>query len=220
MLAAGATERDQIEVTGVDALLDGHLADRRGHRRVDDAVDAFGGLDRAGADLCRDRLDHRLSLGAVEHEAAAEQVVGVENPEQQVGVRYRAMGAALAVAGGARYRAGAVRADPDRAALVDPHDAAAAGANRLDVDRGGADRDAPLDLERAGELRRAVADYADVEAGAAHVDRDEVVEADRATEHEAREYAARRTGQAQFDRSAPRLGCAHDAALGAHVLGA
>ena len=98
---------------------------------------------------------------------------GFEVAEDDVGVGDGRLGAALVVTGGAGVGAGAARADPQGVAGVDPADRAAAGADRVDVDRGHADRLA-LDLDLAAHRGAAVFDQADVEAGAAHVDRDQV----------------------------------------------
>src|SRR5581483_6860865 len=73
--------------------------------------------------------------GGVEAHRAAEEVVGVEVAESEGGVGDRRPDAAASVAGGARVRAGALRADVEQAALVHPADRAAAGADRLDVHR-------------------------------------------------------------------------------------
>src|SRR6185369_12867573 len=92
--------------------------------------------------------------------------------------------AADVVTGGPGVGAGAARADPQGVAGVDPADRATARADRVAVDRGDADRLA-LDLDLTAHRRAPVFDQADVEAGAAHVDRDQVV-ADRAGEVERR----------------------------------
>ena len=86
--------------------------------------------------------------------------------------------AAVAVAGRPGPRAGALRADPQHAALVDPGDRAAAGADRADVDHRDLDRHAPFDLEGGGEALLAADHGRDVGRGAAHVERDQMVDAE------------------------------------------
>ena len=81
-----------------------------------------------------------------------------------------------AVAGGAGIGAGALRADPQHAAVVDPGDRAAARADRDDVEHRRADRQA-VDLAFRGERGAAVLHQADVGRGAAHVEGDQVLEA-------------------------------------------
>ena len=108
--------------------------------------------------------------------------IAAEAAEHEIGVGDGRLRAAAAVAGGTRHRLGAARADPQRAALVDPRDRAAAGADRVDVDDRDADRDA-VERRLARHLRAAVEHQADVGAGAAHVDRDDVGETRQRARH-------------------------------------
>jgi len=93
-----------------------------------------------------------------------------------VGVRGRRFGAAAAVGDGAGVGARRARADAERAALVHPRDGAAAGADRVDVDHRNADR-----VVADGDVRRderlAALDERDVAGRAAHVHRDDVLDA-------------------------------------------
>ena len=84
---------------------------------------------------------------------------------------------AFAVADRTGFGAGAARTDLEQAALVDPGDAAAAGAERGDVDTGDGDGDAEADLELAQVALLPLLDGADVGAGAAHVEGEGVVDA-------------------------------------------
>ena len=100
-------------------------------------------------------LGHRLARRPrVEGHVAAEEVVGVEDAEQQIGVGDRRLGAALAVAGRARVGAGRLRPDLQQAEVVDPGERAAAGADLDQVDRRHGDREARALLEAvdAGDL--------------------------------------------------------------------
>src|SRR2546428_7025866 len=95
---------------------------------------------------------------------AAEPGVGADPAEHQIGVGDGRLVAAAAVAGRARHRLGAVRPDAQGAAVVDPGDRAAAGADRVDVDDRDADRGAG-EAGLAGDLRGAAEHQADVGAG-------------------------------------------------------
>src|SRR5690349_9686194 len=82
--------------------------------------------------------------------------------------------AARAVARRARIGAGTLGSDPQHAAVVAPDDAAAAGADRDDIEDGRAHRQ-PVDLGLGRQLRTAVLDEADIGRGAAHVEGDEAL---------------------------------------------
>src|SRR5439155_22911439 len=79
-------------------------------------------------------IDRQLRRGTVEQAAAAEEIRRGEIAEHQIGVGDGRLIAALAITGRPRHRTGAVRADMQDAALVDPGDRAAAGADRSDVE--------------------------------------------------------------------------------------
>src|SRR5947207_645041 len=131
---------------------------------------------------------------AIERQLAAEPGVAAEPAEHEVGVGHRRLGAAAAIARRTRHRLGALRADAQRATLVDPGDGAAAGADRVDVDDRDADRRA-FEAGLARHLRRAVEHQADVGAGAAHIERDDVAEAGEARDMGAGDDPAGRPGQ-------------------------
>ncbi len=147
--------------------------------------------------------------------AAAEEIVGVDPAQHEVGIGHRRLAAAAAVAGGAGLGAGALRADLEHAALVDPGDRAAASTDRADVDHRDLDRHTPLDLEGGGEALLAADHRRDVGRGAAHVDRDQVVDAEVLRDAAARDHAAgrarehhvdgRRRGRAERHLAAVRL---------------
>src|SRR5262249_6459725 len=96
---------------------------------------------------------------------------------------------------------GRPRPDAQRPAGVDPRDRAAAGPDRVQLDPGDADRlVVDHDLARPEEL--AVLDEADVERGAAHVDRDHVGLAELLAELEAGGRRGGGPGAAQPERPA------------------
>ena len=86
------------------------------------------------AETIGERADRVPGRAFVEREPAAEEVVGVEITQQQGRIGDRGLGAARAVAGRPRDRAGAARAHPEQAARIDPGDRAAARADAAHVD--------------------------------------------------------------------------------------
>jgi hypothetical protein len=108
---------------------------------------ASAGLLDAMADALGDGCHGAPRRRGVELHPAAEEEVGVDAAEHDVGVGGGGLAAAAAVAGRAGHGAGALRPDAQQPALVDPGDRAAAGADGADVDHRHLDRQAPLDLE-------------------------------------------------------------------------
>ncbi len=130
-------------------------------------------LSRDGEPVQRLRRRRRIEL-----RAAAEEMRRIEIAEHQVGVGHGGLATAAAVTGGARHGAGALRADMQDAAGVDPGDRAAAGAEAGDVE---AVQRKAMAADAAATHQRwlAVDDQADIGAGAAHVERDQVVRAEQ-----------------------------------------
>ena len=201
---AGAAEGAEREVARVEAALDQHRAQGTDHVVVGDADDGEGRVGHAAAEASGDAGDGRVRGVGVEGHAAAEEVVGVEAAEDEIGVGDGGLGAALAVAGGAGCRAGTLRADAQHAALVDPGERAAAGADGADVDHRDLDRHAPFDLERGGERLPAADHGGDVGRGAAHVERDQMVDAGEPGDVAAGDHAAGRAGDQHLDRARRR----------------
>ena len=104
----------------------------------------------------------------------AQQAVGIEPAQHQVGVGDGGFAAAAAVADRPGPRAGALRADAQHARGIDRGDRAAAGADRVHVDHRHVDGHGVFQLELARHGRHGVLDQADVGRGAAHVVGDEV----------------------------------------------
>ena len=98
---AGAAEGAEREVARVEAALDQHRAQGADHVVVGDADDGERGVGDAAAEPVGEAGDGRVGGVGVEGHAAAEELVGVEAAEDQVGVGDRGLRAALAVAGGA-----------------------------------------------------------------------------------------------------------------------
>ena len=144
----------------------------------------------------RDLLGQRLLRGSeIERHLAAEEAVGAEPAEDEIGVGDGRLGAAEAVADRAGRRARAFRADAQGVADLDAGDAAAAGADLLDVDHRHLHRQArgiAADQRRAGHQHGAFIDHAGLGGGAAHVERDGVGEADRVAQRLGADDASRR----------------------------
>ena len=132
---SGAAERDQREVARVDAALDRHGAHRLLHRRVDHRDDTR----RVDAGRC-ERVAGR-GADVEPPEPGKRRPVG-DAPEHQVGVGDRRLGAAAPVARGPGLAPALCGTDDERAARVEARDRAAAGADRVDVERRQPDREA------------------------------------------------------------------------------
>ncbi len=129
-----AAKGEQRELPGVDAAAHRDEPHPSGHRGVDDAMDALRRREPADPESCGDTVDRGLGGSAVEMAPAAEKARRIEIAEHQVGVGDGRRVAAGAVAGGTGNRAGALRADMQDAAGIDPGDRAAAGADAGDVE--------------------------------------------------------------------------------------
>ena len=134
---------------------------------------------------------------------AAEEAVGADAAEDDVGVGDGQLGAAAPIADRARVGAGAVRTDLERADLVDPGNAAAAGADLHDVDHRHHRRMAvriSADVIALGDGRLAAMHEAGLGRGAAHVEGDGVLVAEIAADLRGRNDAADRPGFHHGDR--------------------
>jgi hypothetical protein len=143
----------------------------------------------------------------VDLHATAEEEVGVEVPEREVGVGHGGLGPAAVVTDGTGLGARTLRADGDAAGVVGVRDGATAGADLDHVDDGEVDGEAaPLlhlglvDLEHVGPLRLAVDDEADLRRCPAHVEREHVVDAELLTERGRIERARNGAGLDDLDR--------------------
>ena len=179
---SGSAEPDHRVAPRIASLLDDVDAGRRRHALADDRVDAPRRL-QSGQPERRGHTRHRyLRRRPVEMHAAAEEEVGIEVAEQQVGVGDRRLPATETVAGGSWIGPGASRAHLEQAELVHPSDAAAAGSDLDHVDHGRLDRQ-PAALLEAVDARGlhhwrhvglAGPDEACLGGRAAHVERDHV----------------------------------------------
>ncbi len=199
MQGAGAAEAHQGEVARVVALLNRDHAERAEHVLVDDVDDAAGGFEQGHTHLVGDRLHGSARGGSVQFEGAAEQVLG-QVAEDDVGVGHRRLCAAAAVGDRPGHRAGRLRPDAQRLGQRrDLRDRAAAGADRLHVERRDADRQV-ADVGRAHQARLAVLDQRDVGRGAADVEGQDVLQPRRLRDPERPGDAAGRPRHQQRHR--------------------
>ncbi len=212
---AGAAVGDQREVAGVVAALHGHEPQRTRHVLVDDRDDSLGGLlgrveaHRVGNRLhgCPRRLD-------VERHLAAEQARR-EMAENDVGIRNRRLGAALAIRGRAGLGACRLGTDAQRfRQLRHVRDRAAACADGVHVHRGHLDPEV-TDRRLAPDRRLPVLAERHVSRRPAHVEREDVVVARLARDEQRAGDAARRAGEDAVDRVAGGFACRHQARVGA-----
>ena len=190
----GAAEGDQHEVARVVAPLHRDPPERADHGAVGDLHDAERHLDRVQPERVRAfLLDGLPCRGLVQAHLAAEEMVGVEALQDEVRIGDGRLGSSLPVAGRSRVGARALRPHAEHAARIHPGDGAAARADLDQVDHGRADGIArPLGAvlgprRRAhfvflGDARRAVLDQPGLGRGAAHVEGQDVVEAEHVAE--------------------------------------
>ena len=130
----GAAEGDQRSRRGSTPALDRHRPQRPLHGRVDHRDHALG---RHAGPAERRRAPRRRRAGRCRRSSAS----GGDAAGDEVGVGDRRLGAAAAVAGGPGHGAGRLRGPTtQRAARVEAGDRAAAGADRVDVERREPDR--------------------------------------------------------------------------------
>ncbi len=212
---AGAPVGEDGELARVQASLHGDLAHQVRHLRARDLDDRSRDLDGGHAEPPSECVQRGRRRSSVDPDLAAERKVGVEIAESEVRVGHRRLGPATLVRHGARVGACAARADPEAASVVDPRDAAAAGADRLHVDL--RHEVGVLVDDRAGIHLDAIGEHeTDVERGAADVGTDDVPDAEHACEVPSAEHPARRS---RVEReNGPAADGLHraDAAVGLH----
>ena len=201
MQRSGSAESHEREIAGIDALLHCARANGVGHVAVDDGEHAFGGFELGHAERVGEPFDDAMGGCFVKRHAAAKKIVLVEPAEDQIGVGYGRFLAAAAIGGRARHGAGAARPDPKGTALIDVGDRAAAGADGMDIDhrhqqRKSGDRSAA----RVGLGKAAFDHDADIGAGAADIESDELAAAAQSADPGAAENAG---GETRTTTSSP-----------------
>ncbi len=186
-------ERDHRRGARVDSLVDRHCAHRERHGGVRDLHDAEGCLRHREPQRTREpRLDRALGGGAVEPHGAVEKALGVDAPENEIGVGHDRVERALAVGGRPRIGTRALRPDMDAADGIAPGDRAATGADLHDIDDRELHRLArgfAADHIALFDRGRAVGDQAGLGGGAAHVEADGALEAEHAGEPSGADHA-------------------------------
>ena len=174
MERSGAAKGDQGVLPRIEPAIDGEHADGVGHVLVGDVDDRLRRLHAVETDAVAELVELRFRLRHAERDGAAEEVVRVEPPQREIGIGDGDLLATGVVADRAGIGAGALRADAEEPALVDPGDRAAARADGGEIDRRRGDGQTPLDLEIGRVRDLAVAHQPDVAGGASHVERDEI----------------------------------------------
>ncbi len=169
------TVGEHREVTWVIALVDTHLAKGVDHVGDGDVVHRRGRLLGRPAVSGAELREHRSGRVSIERPAAAEVVGGVDEVHHDHRVGHRGPRAATPVTGGAGVGAGAFRPDLGNAAAIGPGDAAAAGTDADDVDRGEAgDQRLVSEWPALGVGELAATQERHVEARPSHVGADHV----------------------------------------------
>ena len=210
-------EGEEDELAWVVSLLDGDHPRRVGHLVVGNGEDRGGRVLGTQSERLADGLH---DAGADPFEVRRRQIAGerggVDAPEHGVGVGYRRGIAAASVADGAGARAGALRADPEQPAGIDPRDAAAARADGVDVDQREVQRHRVRQVLLVGDGGLAVADEGEIEARASHVAGEHVVEPGRLAEPGRGDGTGGGTGQHRVRRGAARGAGGHHPPVALH----
>src|SRR5262245_34489174 len=99
MQGSGAAERKDGKLPRIDAAANGHEPDAFSHMRVDDAVDPLGGRHAVYAEPGGEVVDSMLRRAPIEARSTAEEIVGIEKSEHQIGISDRRFDASVAIAG-------------------------------------------------------------------------------------------------------------------------
>ena len=182
MDGAGSSGGDHGEPPKVAATFDGMHAGGAGHVLVDHPVDRRGGVFRWQADRFAEPSNGSPRRGEVQRHLSAQEELGVEIPEQEVGVRDGRFRPPEAVTGRPRVRSCALRPHLGQPERPDPGDAPSPRPDFDQVDDGNAHGEATalgeavhagrLDLSR--DQGPAILDQARLGGGPAHVEGQDV----------------------------------------------
>ena len=211
----GAAEGDQRVAARIVALAHRDDPDGAEHVGLHDGEDAARRLDRS---TCRARRPAGRSAASASSRrsghAAVEQV-----RRRSTGPARRWRRSRSGACRRARSRPGPDAApalcgpDPERAAGVDPGDAAAAGADALDLERTGSARDSRRSCARAPITGLAALDASHVRRRPAHVERDDGVDARRPRDPRRAHHARAGPGEQRAHRLLGGGGDRDDAAV-------
>ncbi len=119
-----ATITEQHEIARIKSVLDRDLFDGACHDYGRDRQYALRDVDKTTGSSVTERfgdtLHGRARRISVERELAAEEAIGVEPAEHQIGIGYGRLAAAMSVASRTRCRAGALRTDMKADLRVEP----------------------------------------------------------------------------------------------------
>ena len=224
MQRTAAAVAEQREIARIVAARDRDLLDNRRHSQIGDRQNAFGGADGGVGTVVAERFgdprNHRLARErGVELHFAAEEILGVQPAEQEVGIGHRRLRAAAGIPCGTRHRAGATRADTETALAIEPSDRAAADADFENIDDVAADRKSVVGAADVVDRFHGIAAALDQRAfcrRAAHVEGDEIVDAEKLAVARSADAAADRTGLHKRDRLAATAFRRDHAAMRSH----
>ena len=171
-----AAEREQRERSGVVAALERNRPDRPDDVGAGDTDDTECGLVQVELETGGEIGDALLCKTGIDRHPSVQQRLAVEATDQDVRVGDRRVRASLVVARGPRRGAGTLWAHFQETVDIDPGNRAATGADRVDVERRHAKREA---RERAvlNLRRRPVAQQAHIRARTADVQGNHIGEA-------------------------------------------
>jgi hypothetical protein len=107
---AGAAVGEQNEIPRIHAPFYRELADQVGHPAIDDVDHAFGRFKHVTAERLRDLFSYSgFGLGSVELFSPVKKPIGIDTPQDHIGVCHRGLDAALIVGHGTRDRSRALR---------------------------------------------------------------------------------------------------------------
>ena len=187
MQRPAAAVGEQREIARVESVLHRDLADGAGHQHGGDGDDSVSGADQPFLAAVAERRSRLRGDGVARRfepqgQLAAQEAVGVEPPEHKIRIGDGGLGAPALVAHRPGGRSGALGSDVEPFLAVQPRDGAAARPDLDDVDH------RPLDGETL-DVAVHVVDRLHGEApvlhqgafrrGAAHVEGDDVADAER-----------------------------------------
>ena len=162
------------ELARVNAALHRHQPDPLGDGGAHDLEHAKRGVRVGEVERRTDMFRESLGGGCgVQAGSTPEEVAGIQVAQRQTRIGYSGVGAALAIARRAGIRAGAVRADVEDATFIHSGDAAAAGAQGVDIDHRSGNLPTGLEL-LVGDVRDTVFDQRNIRAGPTHVEGDDL----------------------------------------------
>src|SRR5215204_4134047 len=169
-----AAEGDQDVLPGIEPAIDREHANGVDHVLVGDIDDRPGRLKPAKTNATAELVELRLRFRQAERDRAAEEVLRVQPPQNQIGIGDGDLLTTAVIADRTGIGPGAPRTYTQQTAHVDPGDRAASSADGCEIDRRRGDGEAPLDLE-VGRVRNfAVAHQTDVAGGTPHVEGNEI----------------------------------------------